>query len=82
MGIVVATLLADSEIFVVVVGSGFRERLLWDCDSEVSSVIISPLSLLQAMMARKRRIKPVEIIFRVINLDFLKGAKFQLISFS
>ena len=78
MGVFVETYSIDSETFVVNVGSEVNDTLVGSRDSEGFRGCRLPSSLLQAMMVRKARIKPVEIIFSVIDSDFLKVPKIKL----
>ena len=78
MGVFVETYSIDSETFVVNVGSEVNDTLVGSRDSEGFRGSRLPSSLLQAMMVRKARIKPVEIIFSVIDSDFLKVPKIKL----
>ncbi len=78
VGVFVETYSIDSETFVVDVGSEVNDTLVRGRDSEGFRGSRLPSSLLQAMMVRKARIKPVEIIFSVIDSDFLKVPKIKL----
>ena len=78
VGVFVETYSIDSETFVVNVGSEVNDTLVGSRDSEGFRGSRLPSSLLQAMMVRKARIKPVEIIFSVIDSDFLKVPKIKL----
>ena len=78
VGVFVETYSIDSETFVVDVGSEVNDTLVGSRDSEGFRGSRLPSSLLQAMMVRKARIKPVEIIFSVIDSDFLKVPKIKL----
>ena len=77
VGVFVETDLIDSVAFVVNMGSEVNDTWVGSRDSEGVRGSRLPSSLLQAMMVRKARIKPVEIIFSVIDLDFLKVPKIQ-----
>ena len=78
VGVFVETYSIDSETFVVNVGSEVNDTLVGSRDSEGFRGSTFPSSLLQAMMVSKARIKPVEIIFSVIDSDFLKVPKIIL----
>lgn len=77
MGVFVETDLIDSVAFVVNMGSEVNDTFVRGCNSEGFRGSTFPSSLLQAMMVSKTSIKPVEIIFSVIDLDFLKVPKFN-----
>ena len=78
VGVFVETDLIDSVAFVVNMGSEVNDTFVRGCNSEDFRGSTFPSSLLQAMMVSKASIKPVEIIFSVIDLDFLKVPKIQL----
>ena len=75
MGVLVGGALTDSGIFVVNIGSGFRERVVWTCGFDGSEVGTASPSPLQAMMAKSTKIQLIAIIFPVIDLGFKKPSK-------